>query len=161
VAIDADLKTGVAMREDGTMVAWGEYIWDPGPLFGGSTDITHFSTYLSTVWAVEAPQSSGIEPALPAAESSIALGALPNPFNPTLTVWFTAPTDDRATIEVYDLKGHLVRELWRGDLTAGQRRTAIWNGRDDSGSRVASGTYLVKLRGESGGVVTRKVSLIK
>lgn len=160
-AIDASNKTLVAQREDGTMVAWGEYIWESEPLFDGSPYVWTFSTSLSTVFGVETQVSDPGSVETPGATGDIELGARPNPFNPTLTVWFTAPTDDRATIEVYDLSGRRVRELWRGDLTAGQRRTAIWDGRDEAGSRVASGIYLVKLRGERGGEATRKVSLVK
>jgi len=158
VAIQASGKTSVAMREDGTLVAWGYYTWEPGPLFGGSTNISSFSIQGSTVFAMEAEPVSAVAPSLP---DGLLLGALPNPFNPTLTVWFTAPTDDRATIEVFDLRGRRVRALWHGELTAGQRRSAVWDGRDDAGSRVASGTYLVKLQGKRGGAATRKVSLIK
>jgi len=161
VAIDSNHKTCVAQREDGTMVAWGNYTWESEPLYDGSPYVWTFSTSLSTVYGVETqiPDTSPV--ALPEAPNGILLGALPNPFNPTLTVWFTAPSDDRATIEVYDLQGRRVRDLWHGDLTVGQRRTATWDGRDDSGSRVASGTYLVRLQGERGGAVTRKVSLVK
>jgi alpha-tubulin suppressor-like RCC1 family protein len=161
VAIQAGGKTSVAMREDGTLVAWGFYTWESGPLFGGSTNIGSFSTNGSVVYAVESAPTSVAQPGLPAATDGIVLGALPNPFNPTLTVWFTSPADDRATIEVFDLRGRRVRDLWRGELTAGQRRSAVWDGRDDTGSRVASGTYLVKLQGERGGVAMRKVSLVK
>ncbi len=161
IAIDASYKTLVAQREDETMVAWGAYIWESEPLFDGSPYVWTFSTSLSTVYGVESQIPDPSPVALPEAPDGILLGALPNPFNPTLTVWFTAPADDRATIEVYDLQGRRVRDLWHGDLVAGQRRSAIWDGRDNSGSRVASGTYLVKLQADHGGTATRKVSLVK
>ena len=162
VAIDANQKTCLAQREDGTLVAWGEYIWESEPLFGGSQNVYSFSTSLSSVFGVETQPTSAVPFDLPQANADgILLGAVPNPFNPNLTVWFIAEADDRAVIEVYDLQGRRIRDLWRGDLTAGQRRSAIWDGRDASGSRVASGTYLVKLRTDHGGVATRKVSLVK
>ena len=53
------------------------------------------------------------------------LGAQPNPFNPALTVWFTASIDDRATIEAFYMKGRRLRALWAGELMAGERRALI------------------------------------
>ena len=45
------------------------------------------------------------------------------------------------------------------DFAAGRRHALAL--RDDTGSRVASGTYLVKFQGERGGVALQKVSLVK
>lgn len=162
VAIEADGKTCVAQREDGTLVAWGEYIWESDPLFGGNQDVYAFSSSLSSVTGIMIPSTTAVPVDLPQANADgILLGAQPNPFNPNLTVWFTAEAGGRASIEVYDLQGRRVRDLWRGDLVAGHRRSAIWDGRNESGSKVASGTYLVKLRTDSGATATRKVSLVK
>jgi len=56
-------------------------------------------------------------------------------------------------LEVYDLRGRLVRELVTGDwLSAGTHRV-VWDGRDRQGRWAASGVYLV--RGRMGSDVAR------
>ncbi len=57
---------------------------------------------------------------------------------------FVLSRDGRAKLRVYNLRGELVRTLVDGDLTAGPH-TLTWAGRDDTGQRVASGTYLLRL----------------
>ena len=71
-------------------------------------------------------------------------GNYPNPFNPTTTIRFALPEEANVTLEVYDATGRRVSTLISNQLSAG-RYEAIWNGRNDSGSTVASGMYLYRL----------------
>jgi len=48
-------------------------------------------------------------------------------------------------VDIFDLAGHLVRLLYRGDLHSG-RHVHLWDGRRDDGSDVAPGTYLYQVR---------------
>ncbi len=73
---------------------------------------------------------------------------VPNPFNPTTTIRFAIPRDGRVTIVVYDIAGHRVRKLLNEFRQAGDH-TVAWNGNDDDGRPVGSGTYLSRIR--SGG----------
>jgi len=58
-------------------------------------------------------------------------------------------------LEVYNLQGQLVARLVDHDMAAG-RHEVQWDGRDDAGTRVASGIYYLRL--ESGQLrATRKV----
>jgi subtilisin family serine protease len=50
-----------------------------------------------------------------------------------------------ARVEVYDVRGALVRTLVRGLVTAG-RHALAWDGRRDDGGRAAPGIYLVRAR---------------
>ncbi len=85
--------------------------------------------------------------------------ARPNPFNPLTTIRFTLERDATAEVAVYDLAGRRLRTLTSGFLPAGEHETT-WDGRDDRGGRVASGTYLYRLR--AGNVCeSRRVTLIK
>jgi len=86
---------------------------------------------------------------------------MPNPFNPRVTVWFESRVTELATIEIFDLRGRLVRSLWTGRLSAGAQRSVMWDGRDSGGSNVASGSYVVRLHGASSGFATRTVTLVK
>ncbi len=85
--------------------------------------------------------------ALPASSSAnvILHDAAPNPFNPRTTIAFDLPAPAIATVSVYDLAGHRVKVVLRGvSLDAGCHEV-IWDGTDDSGRRVASGTYFYRL----------------
>ena len=72
--------------------------------------------------------------------------AAPNPLNPTTTIRFELVRDGHVELAIYDLEGRRVRTLAGGFLPAGEHRE-IWDGRDDAGQGVASGVYLVRLRG--------------
>jgi hypothetical protein len=86
-------------------------------------------------------------------------GNHPNPFNPSTTVSFSMASAGPAVVEVFDLQGRRVRTLLRDDLPAGPAVIA-WNGLDEAGRPVPSGTYLARL--VSGGqVATHKMMLAK
>ena len=74
----------------------------------------------------------------------------PNPFNPHTSIPFTLAAADAVRLQVYDLRGRLVRTLWDGPLAAGPHRLD-WDGRNAAGRPVASGVYLYRL--EVGGQV--------
>ena len=50
----------------------------------------------------------------------------------------------RARLAVHDLTGQRVRDLFDATVTGGAR-AVTWDGRDDAGQPVASGTYLYRL----------------
>ncbi len=83
----------------------------------------------------------------------------PNPFNPTTTITFRLGSVADVTLEVFDVRGALVRTLISGRRTAGPHRVD-WNGVDNNGRIVASGVYYYRLRG-GGDDVTRKMVLLK
>jgi len=67
------------------------------------------------------------------------LSLAPNPFNPLTTITFTGPPGETATVEVFDMTGRRVATPWHGTLGA-QRTTLQWNGTDQQGRSVPSGT---------------------
>ena len=89
----------------------------------------------------------------------LSLGLAPNPFNPRTSVVLSLPSAGRARIEIYDLRGRLVRQLMDEDLPAGEYRRS-WSGLDDQGRKVASGVYLVRLR-HPGGERVAKAALVE
>ena len=89
----------------------------------------------------------------------LTLTAGPNPFNPRTTLAFDLPRSARARVGVYDLLGRPVRSLLNEDRPAG-RQEVTWNGADDQGRPVPSGTYLCRLEA-AGEVVLRRVQLVK
>lgn len=161
VAIDATADVSLAMRQDGTVAGWGHGFNADSPLFGGCDTIGEFRAAFSSAWGILNETAVSTEPSAPRLESELELGAMPNPFNPRVTVWFESRVTELATIEIFDLRGRLVRSLWTGRMSAGAQRNVMWDGRDSSGSNVASGSYIVRLHGESSGFATRTVTLVK
>jgi hypothetical protein len=84
----------------------------------------------------------------------------PNPFNPQTTIAYDLPKQEAVSLRVFDLSGRLVRMLVDSEIVASGRQEAVWNGRDDTGRRVASGTYFYRL--EAGEYSeTKRMALIK
>ena len=75
---------------------------------------------------------------------AVFFGAVPNPFNPMTSLHFDLPRDSRVELKVYDVAGHLVRSLVSGSRPAGANKVP-WNGTDNTGHAVASGTYFARL----------------
>jgi hypothetical protein len=88
--------------------------------------------------------------------------AAPNPFNPRIRISYTVPVGATVhAIDVIDIRGTVVRNLYSGTRPAG-RYTAIWNGINGRGHRVASGVYFVRLlTAEGGTMATQKIVLLK
>jgi hypothetical protein len=83
----------------------------------------------------------------------------PNPFNPAATVAFELATPQEVRLEVFDLRGRLIRTLADEALPAGHHER-MWLGADATGRSMASGVYVVRLiAGET--VEMKRVSLIK
>jgi hypothetical protein len=66
------------------------------------------------------------------------------------------PTAGQAALDVYDVRGRLVRQLAAGRLAAG-RYTAHWDRTKEDGSRVASGVYFLRLQMDAREAVRRVV----
>jgi len=73
------------------------------------------------------------------------LGAVPNPFNPATTIRYALPAAGRADLRLYDVQGRLIRKLV-SEVHPGGLHEARWDGYDNSGRAVASGTYFARLR---------------
>lgn len=83
----------------------------------------------------------------------------PNPFNPSTALAFSVGERSHVTIGVYDVAGRLVSVLVDSEFDPG-RYSARWDGRDDAGGCVASGTYFARMSAGSR-VFERKMTLIK
>ena len=68
----------------------------------------------------------------------------PNPFNPATTIAYSLPETSSVRLDIYNLKGQLVRTLVNGEMPAG-RHSVAWNGRDMHNKAVASGVYFYRL----------------
>ncbi len=75
-----------------------------------------------------------------------AAGGAQPAFNPRTALRFVLAHAGPVTLDVHDLAGRRVRRLVDADLPAGEHR-AVWQGLDDLNRSLASGVYLVRLRG--------------
>ncbi|GAB5521334.1 MAG: hypothetical protein RhofKO_35850 [Rhodothermales bacterium] len=83
----------------------------------------------------------------------------PNPFGDRTTFEVTLREAATLRLEVFDVQGRRVRTLLTGPFEAGQQTTQ-WDGRDQNGARVASGTYLGRLTVDApSGPVTQTTTL--
>ena len=92
-----------AGSDTGTLVAWGLNILVPAVITAAPGDV-------------------------PAVTRLV--GNAPNPFNPQTTIAFDLARAQSVRLEVFDLRGRLVRRLQDGVLAAG-RHEVRWDGRDD------------------------------
>ncbi len=76
--------------------------------------------------------------------TEFAVGAYPNPFNPSTTVTYDLPSDQMVSIVIYDAIGQEVRRLVSAQRSAG-RYTVQWDARDSQGHSVGSGVYIAKI----------------
>lgn len=72
----------------------------------------------------------------------------PNPFNPTTTIRFSLPETSNVTLQIFDIKGRLVKTLVTGQVEAGVH-AINWNATDNAGAPVASGVYLYRVQAGS------------
>ena len=70
----------------------------------------------------------------------------PNPFRSGTSIRFNLSAQTDLSIEVYDIRGRMVRKIADGNFTAG-RHFAEWDGRDWKGREAPAGVYLIRMNG--------------
>lgn len=122
-----------------SVVAGTEYIVT-GDLFDGPDS---FGQYL-----VAQGSSGGISAVrddIPLVDTGLSLVAVPNPFNPKVTLRFELPAESSTHLEIFDLRGRLVADLGEKHREAGPHGIN-WTGIDRQGRNLPSGVYLARLR---------------
>lgn len=85
---------------------------------------------------------------------------VPNPFNPVTEISFQVPSGGAdVSLRIYDVSGRLIRTLADGYEPSGTRSFS-WDGTDNSGNPVASGTYFYQVASPEFSE-TRKMLLLK
>jgi hypothetical protein len=88
------------------------------------------------------PGATAVGPPLPIAR----LTNFPNPFSDWTRIDVTLTEGATVELTVYSVDGALIRTLGRRDFPEGSS-SFTWDGTDDSGRRLPSGVYLVRLDG--------------
>lgn len=83
----------------------------------------------------------------------------PNPFNPQTTISFVLGQAGYTTLEIFNITGQKIMTMVSEQMAAGKHEM-IWNGTDESGQMVPSGTYLYRLQ-INGYQEMKKMTLLK
>ncbi len=83
----------------------------------------------------------------------------PNPFNPKTKVTFCLAKESKIYLNVFDIRGRLVRHLIQGEQKPAGNHSVFWYGCNDKGQATSSGTYLVILKTEDT-IYVQKIILI-
>ena len=124
----------------------------------GDTTIVGTVEHFSIVVLAPAPLSTGV------AADAVPMGfeilpAYPNPFNPSTTIPYTLAEQGRITVGIYNVLGQHVATLVDGVMPAGSF-SAVWDSTNNSGERVTSGVYIVRLE-TAGHTSSGKLLLMK
>ena len=117
----------------------------------------------SFAWRVDIPLDPASIPGQPATDE-MGLRLEISPVCPVfgsdrLEITFSLPYSGETSLRIYDVSGSHVRTLISSELQVG-RHTAVWDGLDRNGRRVAPGVYVCRL-GLDAEAVTRKIVLIR
>lgn len=82
----------------------------------------------------------------------------PNPFNPQTTISFELSEKGFTKLEIYNIKGQKVKDLVQGNLNAG-KHDFVWDGKNNSNNKVASGVYFYSLTHENRSLVKKMIAL--
>lgn len=127
------------------------YYWLQSFELDGQFNVSH----AITVTLIAPPGGNDVTPVVDMALLSI----YPNPFNPNLFIRVNHKTDDRLTVNVYDVSGRKIRTL-TDDIYYKGIKTITWDGKDANNNICASGVYFIHCRS---GVktITSKAILLK
>jgi hypothetical protein len=147
-------EKSIVLPEQGLITVASLY---DGNSFNGTITLGFKSKGMNSVMDVEMVNASvalnGVESAVNNA-AGVTLKALPstyamkqnfpNPFNPTTTIEYSIPTTGNVSLGVYNVAGQKIRTLVN-DTQAASFYKVVWDGRNDNGMTVGTGTYFYKL----------------
>lgn len=106
-------------------------------------NVTVNQNLTTTVNFVLVPPSSNDDDVVPVTATALN-GNFPNPFNPETTISFAVKEPGMVKIEIYNVKGQVIRTLVNNELPSGNYKT-VFNGKDDRGNAISSGVYFYKM----------------
>ncbi len=102
-------------------------------------------THGRSMWTLNLDDVAALrEPATGAPSIALALWAAPNPFRTATELTAEVGEHAHARVRIYDATGRWVRTLFDGDASPGTLKVR-WDGRRESGDRLATGVYFGRL----------------
>ncbi len=137
------------------------------PVAGDAINVEGFMTFSYDFKIVPISDSFiTLQDATPAEDAPTILSAggfksiSPNPFNPQTKISFVVARDNLVQLNVYNIRGEVVRELVNGRMPANDY-SFNWDGTGDDGQTVSSGTYFARLRIGAEVMQVRKMTMLK
>ncbi len=132
-----DTGTSIAENPSHTYTALGTYT----VILTVTDDLgaTASDTTVANINVVSGVETPGVVPA------AFIANVFPNPFNPATSIQFAVGESGLVRVEIFSVKGELVRTLLHENRTAGEF-TLQWNGTGNNGQAVPSGAYFVLIR---------------
>jgi hypothetical protein len=130
--------------------------WPQGGVGG---HIGPFPNLTAAFNAYYATYATDVHAAVTRAAARVALSAQPNPVRGATSIRYALAAPEPVTLRIYDTAGRRIRELAGRDHQLAGTHEVTWNGDDDSGRRVASGVYFVRLEAGSHSETGRVVLL--
>lgn len=96
------------------------------------------------VYLIKTAPQSGIESEHFAEKRLFPLQSTPNPLTDGTSIGYQLPQKSSVRLIIYNLLGRKVRTLLNEEQSVGPH-TVIWNGRDNAGRNLSSGTYFLRL----------------
>ncbi len=85
-------------------------------------------------------QTTGVAPTNEA--TALSVKCYPNPFSDQVTIEIQLQKSQNLDVKIYDSTGRLIKTLYKGD--ADQNERLIWDGRNQNGVKMPSGSYVLK-----------------
>ena len=80
---------------------------------------------------------------------SMEVSVSPNPFQSNTSISFDLKKTQNVDITINDISGKLVRRLQQSTKLNSGVQYLTWDGRSDSGAKLASGSYFISIKGET------------
>ena len=124
-----------------------KYFSEDGTLIASTHGNGMYETKLNDVWKTE----------INIGEMELSVGnAFPNPFITSTKIPFTVPGDGMVRGRIYSSLGQLIKTILWAEQYQGQNYLS-WDGTNEAGTRVASGTYIFRLEFEDKKIGSRLV----
>jgi hypothetical protein len=144
----------------GNAHAYDRILVSPALVAGATVDIVHGLAGISGAASDHDPVVASVLPArtaTPEHRTGVAITSIqPNPSWGPVTIAVDAPGAECLSATVHDARGRRVR---RWDAIELQNGALVWDGNDDTGRRVASGVYIVRVRGSAAAAAGRVVRI--
>ncbi len=131
---------------------------DGGFIVGGDERSLSTGVYNMLLVRLEPPSGAcGENPLIP--ESIVLSSISPNPCCHNADIEFSLPVTACTNISVHDITGRRVRIIYQGVIPAGENHIVSWDGCDDTGFKVVSGVYFIRLESNDLAVTSKLVLL--
>lgn len=117
------------------------------------------SPHVLPITLIYGESATAVEEPLPSLRAA-GLSNHPNPFNPRTILKFSTARPGEVRLEIFDIRGRLVRLLLAEPLPAGGHEV-VWDGLDKNGRSLSSGQYFARLTAAQGLPLTRKLTLLR